>query len=166
MKLPGIGERTAALIDKKIRQTFGSAGGKCSACPCFQVLTGVKVNPSNSGASSGGTASVSTLKETTQQASAIAVGTTEDQSADVVTEAEPQELPQEEAAVPKKTRKRTVRAKKYVPTFRSGAYAILLGLLELESTRGALARASKVDIIKVAQPHAEKSFTRGEAGKI
>lgn len=57
------------------------------------------------------------------------------------------------ASKPKKARK----TKQYVPAFRSGAYAIVVGLatLDEDSTIG----MTKEELIEVAQPHSDSSFT-------
>lgn len=63
---------------------------------------------------------------------------------------------QDEELAPKETKK--PRAKKpYVPAYRSGAYAILLTLAKLDedSNMG----MSKADLIEMAQPHCDASFT-------
>lgn len=59
----------------------------------------------------------------------------------------------EGTAKPKKTRK----PKSYVPAFRSGAYALILGLSmqDGDSSVG----MTKADLIEVAQPHCDSSFT-------
>jgi crossover junction endonuclease MUS81 len=53
--------------------------------------------------------------------------------------------------------KKTRKAKPYVPALRSGAYALVLGLSTIDenSSQG----MSKAQLIEVAQPHSDSSFT-------
>ncbi|KAI1768262.1 crossover junction endonuclease MUS81 [Hypoxylon sp. FL1150] len=53
--------------------------------------------------------------------------------------------------------KRQRKAKPYVPTLRSGPYAIILGLATLEE--GSRNGMTKPQLIEVAQPHCDASFT-------
>ncbi|KAI1107795.1 crossover junction endonuclease MUS81 [Jackrogersella minutella] len=53
--------------------------------------------------------------------------------------------------------KRQRKAKPYVPTLRSGPYAIIMGLATLEE--GSRNGMTKVQLIDVAQPHCDASFT-------
>ncbi|KAI1416066.1 crossover junction endonuclease MUS81 [Hypoxylon sp. FL1857] len=53
--------------------------------------------------------------------------------------------------------KRQRKAKPYVPTLRSGPYAIIMGLATLEE--GSRTGITKPQLIEVAQPHCDASFT-------
>ncbi|KAI2640559.1 crossover junction endonuclease MUS81 [Hypomontagnella submonticulosa] len=53
--------------------------------------------------------------------------------------------------------KRQRKARPYVPTLRSGAYAIIMGLAELEE--GSRTGITKTQLIEVAQPYCDASFT-------
>ena len=53
--------------------------------------------------------------------------------------------------------KKTRKPKSYVPAFRSGAYAIILGLSTLEES--STAGMTKADLIEAAQPYCDSSFT-------
>ncbi|EEA27414.1 Crossover junction endonuclease mus81 [Talaromyces marneffei ATCC 18224] len=53
--------------------------------------------------------------------------------------------------------KRTRKPKPYVPALRSGAYALILGLSTLDEN--SLQGMSKAQLIEVAQPHSDSSFT-------
>ncbi|EGD99291.1 DNA repair protein Mus81 [Trichophyton tonsurans CBS 112818] len=62
-------------------------------------------------------------------------------------------LRQEEGQAPKRPKK----TKPYVPTLRSGPYALLLGLATVD--KGSSVGLTKDQLIEVAQPHADASFT-------
>lgn len=59
----------------------------------------------------------------------------------------------EAAEAPKKARK----PKAYVPTFRSGAYALIIGLATLDE--GASVGMTKAELIEIAQSHCDSSFS-------
>ncbi|KAM5482032.1 Crossover junction endonuclease mus81 [Microsporum audouinii] len=63
------------------------------------------------------------------------------------------ELPQTESQPTKRPKK----TKPYVPTLRSGPYALLLGLATLD--KNSSVGLTKAQLIEVAQPHADASFT-------
>lgn len=60
--------------------------------------------------------------------------------------------------------KKTKKPKQYVPAFRSGPYALMLGLATLEE--GTSQALTKAQLIEVAQEHCDSSFTApSDAGK-
>lgn len=70
-------------------------------------------------------------------------------------EREREDTAQDGGRAPKRQKRRQPKA--YVPSFRSGAYALLFGLSTLpEDTSAGLA---KVDLIEASQPHCDSSFT-------
>lgn len=64
---------------------------------------------------------------------------------------------QQDGEASNKTTKKPRKPKAYVPAFRSGAYAIILGLSELPEDTGS--GMTKAELIEVAQPHCDSSFT-------
>ncbi|KFH43603.1 Crossover junction endonuclease-like protein [Hapsidospora chrysogenum ATCC 11550] len=64
---------------------------------------------------------------------------------------------QEASGTASKKAKKPRKPKSYVPAFRSGAYAIILGLASQDE--GSLVGMTKADLIEVAQPHCDASFT-------
>lgn len=61
-------------------------------------------------------------------------------------------------------KKKPHAAKRYVPSYRSGAYALIFALSSLP--RDSLQSLTKADLVEMAQPHCESSFTvPSEAGK-
>ncbi|PNY27138.1 Crossover junction endonuclease MUS81 [Tolypocladium capitatum] len=61
------------------------------------------------------------------------------------------------AGGPAPKKRKTRQPKAYVPAFRSGAYALVLGLSTLRED--ATAGMTKADLIEVSQPHCDASFT-------
>ncbi|POR31279.1 Crossover junction endonuclease MUS81 [Tolypocladium paradoxum] len=61
------------------------------------------------------------------------------------------------AGGPAPKKRKTRQPKAYVPTFRSGAYALVLGLATLPED--ATASMTKAELIEVSQPHCDASFT-------
>ncbi|GLG97581.1 Crossover junction endonuclease MUS81 [Gryllus bimaculatus] len=66
----------------------------------------------------------------------------------------------------KSSTERNVKRKsgEYIPAYRSGAYAILRGLLEAKGKEEYTDFVEKSELIKLAQPLCDTSFTRPEAG--
>lgn len=58
---------------------------------------------------------------------------------------------------PATKKRKTKQPKAYVPSFRSGAYALLIGLATLPDD--ASASMTKAELIEVSQPHCDSSFT-------
>lgn len=69
-----------------------------------------------------------------------------------------EEEEEEEAPAPKRVKKK----KLYVPRMRSGAYAIIMALAEVESHKRGI---SKTAVIELAQPHCDASFTAVDPGQ-
>ncbi|GAB1310878.1 Crossover junction endonuclease mus81 [Madurella fahalii] len=61
-----------------------------------------------------------------------------------------------EDGVPARPAKKARNAKPYVPAYRSGAYALILALSNLDGNRVGLPKA---ELIEAAQPHCDSSFT-------
>lgn len=70
-------------------------------------------------------------------------------------------------AADKPKKKKAAKAPKtYIPQPRSGAYALLLGLvLAIDNpTRSTTVFLTKTELIRLAQPHSDASFTHSEKG--
>lgn len=63
----------------------------------------------------------------------------------------------EDGAAAAQPSKKARKPKAYVPAFRSGAYALILALAELDE--GGTATLTKAELVDIAQPHCDSSFT-------